>query len=290
MAPDILAVFPMNPMRTTTRQRLLRRLAAGCVLLMLVVTTASAWLRLAQPRPACDDWPHCRIAAEGEQLVAPAAGPALQAAARGVHRVAATAVLVLLLALLVLAARQPSEPAVIAHALALLALALALAALGVVTPRSTSIAVLLGNLIGGLLMLALAWRLLRRLQGAATRRALPRVLAALTAACWLLQAASGAVSGAGQGAAVAPQAHLALALATLPLAAVTGWIVLRGGRRSEGLALIAAAALLALLGGGAALGGAAAPLVLLHNATAAAGIALATGLTISPGSNPAGMS
>ena len=39
------------------RRRLMRRLAWTCVLLMLVVTSASAWLRLAQPRPACADWP-----------------------------------------------------------------------------------------------------------------------------------------------------------------------------------------------------------------------------------------
>ncbi|MDO8419311.1 MAG: hypothetical protein Q7S90_04675, partial [Rubrivivax sp.] len=38
----------------------MRRLSWACVLLMLVVTSASAWLRLAQPRPDCFDWPACR--------------------------------------------------------------------------------------------------------------------------------------------------------------------------------------------------------------------------------------
>ena len=144
----------MRPTSPSTRQRLLSRLAAGCVLLMLVVTTASAWLRLAQPRPGCDEWPHCRLAAEAGPVAAPAdpaATTGLLAATRGTHRVAASAVLVLVLALLALATRPPRDPAAIAHGLALLALALALAALGIAAPRSQAAAVLLGNLGGGLL-------------------------------------------------------------------------------------------------------------------------------------------
>lgn len=272
----------MRPTSPSTRQRLLSRLAAGCVLLMLVVTTASAWLRLAQPRPGCDEWPHCRLAAEAGPVAAPAdpaATTGLLAATRGIHRVAASAVLVLVLALLALAARPPRDPAAIAHGLALLALALALAALGIAAPRSQAAAVLLGNLGGGLLMLGLAWRLLRSLRVPAAGPPAPRVLAALTAACWLAQAGTGVASGAGLGGAAA-QSHLALAAAGVPLALVTGWVAQGRGRRAEGIALMLAAAAQLLLGAASAVSAAAPPWVLLHNALAAVGIALAAGLTI----------
>lgn len=280
----------MCPTSPASRQRLLSQLAAGCVLLMLVVTTASAWLRLAQSRPGCEEWPHCRLAAEAGLVAAPAAPAAttgLLAATRGTHRGAASAVLLLVLALLALAAMPPREPAAIAHGLALLALALALAALGIAAPRSRAAAVLLGNLGGGLLMLALAWRLqrlLRRLRAPAAQPPTPRVLAALTAACWLAQAGTGLASGAGLGSAAA-QVHLALALAGLPLALVTGWVAQRRGRRAEGIALMVAAAAQLLLGAASAVSAAAPPWVLLHNAVAAVGIALAAGLTIRPDAN-----
>ena len=275
-------------MSPDARHRTLRRLAWACVMLMLVVTTASAWLRLAQARPACLDWPGCRSAGQPKTSMTAAGTPALQAAARGVHRAAASTVLLLILALLALAARSPRDPALLAHALALLALALALAALGIVTPRSTSAAVLLGNLLGGLTMLALAWRTLRGLERAdrggerAWRQgaAAPRTLAALTAAAWLLQASVGVSAGASLHG-DAPLLHLALALVGLPLAAATGWVALRQGRRGEGVALMSAAALQALLGAVSAASAAAPASVLLHNMTAAVGIALAAGLTIS---------
>ncbi|MBI3157145.1 MAG: hypothetical protein HYZ20_17330 [Burkholderiales bacterium] len=279
-------------MSPAARHRTLRRLAWACVMLMLVVTTASAWLRLAPSRPACLDWPGCRSA--GQPLLTMTAGgsPALQAATRGVHRAAASTVLLLVLALLALAARPPRDPTLLAHALALLALALALAALGIVTPRSTSASVLLGNLLGGLTMLALAWRMLCGLgradsgaAGAPRQGAAARALAALTTLAWLLQAGVGVSSGAALHA-DAPLVHLALvhlalALLALPLAAATGWAAMRRGRRGEGLALMLAAALQALLGAASAASAAAPASVLLHNMTAAVGIALAAGLTVS---------
>mgnify|MGYP000662109893 CR=1 FL=1 len=78
----------------------LRRLAWACLLLMLVVTTASAWLRLAQPRPACVDWPGCRGADRpAAAAVAPTllGAPGVLALVRATHRGAATAVLLLVL-------------------------------------------------------------------------------------------------------------------------------------------------------------------------------------------------
>jgi heme A synthase len=270
-------------MNETTRAATLRRLAGACVLLMLVVTCASAWLRLGQPRPRCIDWPGCRSAEmpPGPLRAASALGPpGLQALVRGTHRGAASLVLAASLALAGLALlRRPRQASTGRQSLVLLGLALALAGLGIVTPGSTSPAVLLGNLLGGLLMLAWSWRLLRGLQGApppAPAGAWPW----LAAAAWLAQAALGALSGAGvwpgDGAAIA---HLSLALCALPLAGWIGWRARRAGRRAEGLALLGVVAVQVLLGSLAVASAASAPAVLVHNLGAGVGLALLCGLT-----------
>lgn len=256
------------------------RLGWTCVVLMLVVTTASAWLRLAQPRPACHDWPGCRDAGRPSASVASAGPPALLAVTRGAHRVAASAVLVAVVALVALAwRRRPRDRGAAAHALALLALALGLAVLGIVTPGSRAAAVVLGNLLGGLLMLALSWRLLRCLQGAPAVDG-PLAGAALAGMLvWLAQAALGAAAGGGLTAA-APVAHLALALLALPLAFGVGWSARRQRRGAEGVALMMLAPLQGLLGAAGAANAAAPALVLLHNVVAAVGLALLCGLSL----------
>lgn len=266
----------MNPRSPAST---LRRLGWACLLLMLVVTTASAWLRLGPPRPACDDWPGCRDAARPVLSTSAAAAPPLLALTRGAHRMAASTVLVLVLALVALAlGRRPRNLVVAAHALPLLALALGLALLGIVTPGARTTAVLLGNLLGGLLMLALAWRLLRCLQAA------PAVSGPLAGAAlagllvWAAQAALGATAGAGL-IATAPVAHLALALLALPLAVGVGWCARRQRRGAEGRALMLLAPVQGLLGAACAAQSAAPALVLVHNLVAAACLCLLCGLT-----------
>ena len=110
-----------------SRLTLLRRLAWACVLLMLVVTTASAWLRLAQPRPACFDWPACRSADRpvAAAMVPPMLGaPATLALVRGTHRASATLVLLVVIAVAALTlAKPPRRWAAGRLALALLVLA-----------------------------------------------------------------------------------------------------------------------------------------------------------------------
>lgn len=269
------------PMTANRRLPALRRLAWACVLLMLVVTSASAWLRLAQPRPACFDWPACRSADRPTAAtVAPAVlgAPHTLALVRGTHRVTATLVLVIVIVVAALAlARPPRRLAAGRIALALLALALALSALGIITPGSRAVGVLLGNLLGGLLMLALSWRLVMHLGGwPGSSRVLAR-WALVGAGLWAAQAALGAVSGRG-GSDAAPVAHLALALLAGSCALGVGWAARQQGRRSEGTGLLALTGLQFLLGASAA-GSAAAPsLVLLHNVGAALGLALLSGL------------
>jgi heme A synthase len=140
---------------------------------------------------------------------------------------------------------------------------------------------MLGNLLGGLSMFALAWALVRRVHA---WRAAPRHVrraAGLGAVLWLVQAAVGALSGTAASAWTATGlAHLALAAVGLPVAAGLGIALLRGAHRGEGLALLAVAALQAVLGGLALLAEGPAPVVLVHNAAAAVGLALLCGVAL----------
>lgn len=269
----------------------LRGLALTCVLLMLVVVTSSASLRLAQERPDCGGWPGCRDAAAPALTAAAAAEARRHTAApwmgapgmRIAHRAAASAMLPAAGALALLAlVPRPRRTAVGARALAMLGLALALAALGIVTPGSRSPWVLLGNQLGGLLLLALAWSAWRCLGTAApTRLRGSRAVALL----WLLQAALGALSGAGFG--IGPAwTHLLLAGPALLAAFALGMSGWHRQRRGDALALALVATAQGLLGLAAMLGAAIPALVLLHAVVAALGLALLAGLGLGPPAFP----
>jgi cytochrome c oxidase assembly protein subunit 15 len=268
-------------MTAENRLTSLRRLAWICVLLMLAVTTASAWLRLAQPRPACFDWPACRSA---DRPIAAATAPAMLGApatlawVRGTHRATATLVLLVVIAVAALAlAKPPRRWGAGRVALALLFLALALSVLGIVTPGSRAAGVLLGNLLGGLLMLGLSWRLATQLAGWPEASPSLTRWARLGAGLWMAQAALGALSGSGHWGA-APAAHMALALLAGSCSLGVGLAARLQGRRVEGTGLLSLTGLQFALAA-AAVGSAAAPAwVLLHNIGAALGLALMLGL------------
>ncbi|MCW5635742.1 MAG: hypothetical protein KIT17_20565 [Rubrivivax sp.] len=262
----------------------MQRLALAAALLMFVVVSASAWLRLAAPRPPCTDWPPCRAAAQASLPAWPVlAAPASVGTVRAVHRVAASAVLLVLLVMLALIVhalrRDGASAGVSVPVVAMLLLALALSALGIAAPGSRASAVLLGNLLGGATLLALAWLSWRRL-GHAPR--LPRGLrraAGTGVLLWLAQFALGAWSGSPpREGTMAPMLHLALAFVAAPWAFALGAALHSTARRAEGRALMSLAAAQVLLGGFAAALAAPAPLVWLHNALAAAGVALQAGL------------
>lgn len=145
------------------RHAWLRRLALMCAALVLAVTSLSAFIRLSQAGLGCDDWPQCygsrlRGAQQG-QLGLDTKTEAV-AAARLAHR--AVAVLALLAVLTMLAISFGNRPWLQREgllALVLLALALGLAVLGRWTAGARVPAVAMGNLVGGMLMLALCWRL-----------------------------------------------------------------------------------------------------------------------------------
>lgn len=273
----------LHAMDIDRRRRLTRLLAWTCVVLMLVVTSASAWLRLAQPRPACADWPSCRSPDRPALRVATPEwmGDAVSLAwVRGTHRVAASAVLLAVLAMASMAlAWQPRQRAAGAFAIVLLTLALALSALGIVTPGSRAAAVLLGNLLGGLAMLGVAWSLICWLDATPVRDGLLTWTAWTGAALWAVQAALGALAGA-RLVEAAPVAHMALALLVAPWAFGVGWWARRQGRRHEGAALMAAAAGQVVLGRAAAAWAAAPVAVLAHNLIAGMGLALLLGLAL----------
>ena len=270
-----------NTLLPPARLRAARAIALACVLLMLLVVVASAWLRLAQPRPLCGDWPGCRSA---DLPVRASTAPALLGQAgvltivRASHRVAASTVLLLVCALAALAwVPRPRVTALGRRALVMLCLTLALAMLGMRTPGARSAAVLLGNQLGGFALLAVAWSALCGLRG----RPLPsdslRRWATAGALCWSLQAALGTLAGAGLLDA-APLLHLTLALLAGPWAFVVGYAAWRRGAANGGRALMALALLQWLLGATAALSAAMPALVLMHSTAAALGVALMFGL------------
>lgn len=155
-------VAPVNPPDSPVPQResgrrLLRLLAAVGVALVLVVIVSSAYLRLSQAGLSCPDWPACygRVAQHAEIV-----GTA-QRTARIAHRLAASAVGVVLIALLIATARRPRLKVQTALALAGLLVAVGLATIGAVMSETVTRvplpAVTVANLTGGFALLALLW-------------------------------------------------------------------------------------------------------------------------------------
>jgi heme A synthase len=267
------------------RRLLEHRLVLACVLLMLLVVASSAALRLSQAPLACIEWPTCRLAEGPPTMAAAERLPAtLEAVVRAVHRVAASAVLLIIVALLVRTrGLPPGSGFTLGRGLWwLLALALGLSALGIAVPGARQGLPMLGNLLGGLSMLGLAWALLRLLRGTAAPPPRLQRIARWAALAWLAQAASGAWSGAaGVGAgSVAPIVHLALAVASVSLALWLGLSLRGSALRAEGQWLLALLALQLLLGTWGLVASPTLAVGLLHNASAAAGLALLAGLAL----------
>lgn len=198
-------------MELERRRQAIRYTALACAVLMLAVTTLSAFVRLAN--------------------IGLGGGPETDAVlmARGAHRVAASTVLLVVIALLVLSlGPRPYLEREGKHALALLALATFLAVLGRWSSGAVASPVVLGNLLGGFLMFALCWRLAMP----ESRPMPPRLeqLAWLAAAVVLLQVGLGALALA---------AHRYSAVAVLILLAPFAVLLWRAGQRGTGAALLA---------------------------------------------------
>ena len=132
-----------------------------CAVLVLAVTSLSAFIRLGRTDPGCAPWPSC----QGPQLQrletvpAPAESHAVTRA-RQMHRISASASLVVVLAMLAVSLRAGATLRYTTPMTAgLLVLALFLALLGVAGGASQRPIVTLGNLLGGFLMWGLSVRL-----------------------------------------------------------------------------------------------------------------------------------
>lgn len=180
------------------RANFVRRMALACAILVLAITSLSAFIRLSKAGLSCDGWPACYGQSLRElQAGAPAiAGEgAATAAARLAHRVVASSALLLVLAILAacLSAR-PVPWREVRIAGALVALALLLALLGRWSSDARVPAVAIGNLVGGFAMLALSVRLAQR--GAAVLAPRWRLAAWSATALVLVQVALGALASA----------------------------------------------------------------------------------------------
>ncbi|MDP3759408.1 MAG: COX15/CtaA family protein [Ramlibacter sp.] len=139
----------------------LRKLALACAVLVLAITSLSAFLRLSASGLGCEPWPQCygqSLRDRQQGVVTPPTG--LVTAARISHRVAAVAALLLII---VMVMNTWSKAPVLRRegtiVLGLLFLALFLAILGRWTANAKVPAVVLGNLVGGFAMFALSCRL-----------------------------------------------------------------------------------------------------------------------------------
>jgi len=127
------------------------RLALIGTLLMLTLVSVSAYLRLSAAGLGCEPWPACYAQASetAERQHHPAA--------RLLHRALASTVGVIVLLVAFTDVRRTGRPRRIGRAVSLVAVIAALAGLGRITPGSTSLAVALGNLLGGAGLTALLW-------------------------------------------------------------------------------------------------------------------------------------
>jgi len=173
------------------RQAFLHHLALLCAVLVLAITSLSAFMRLSKAGLSCADelrpaqWRAAEQPADAGQsakavsvaptcygkslrelqlgLPATVSESAAIAATRLVHRVVASAALMLVMAMVMICfTARPLLWREGRAALALLALALFLAVLGRWSSNARVPAVAMGNLLGGFAMLALCWRLARR--------------------------------------------------------------------------------------------------------------------------------
>ena len=180
---------------TARRQAWLRRMALLCAAMVFAITSLSAFIRLSQAGLGCSDWPQCygsRLRDVQQGQTSTTGDSAAVKVARQAHRLVAVATLLLVIAMLVLCyGNRPYLQREGAMALGLLALALGLAVLGRFTAGARVPAVTIGNLLGGLLMLALSWQLAL----ARADQVAPRLLgwARVGAALLLIQVTLGAL-------------------------------------------------------------------------------------------------
>lgn len=182
--------------------RLVRILIWITLAVVLVVNVASAYVRLAQQGVGCEPWPQCYGQTAPQDAGAVPREDAPHFFIRALHRFSASVAAVLLLAIAFLGWGDWRRTGPRVAAVALLVLAGGLTWLGVRTPSAAPV-VTLGNVVGGMAMLALlawlaAWRPVPRRGG--TGRVGLAAWAGLALALVIIQVALGALVNARYGA------------------------------------------------------------------------------------------
>jgi cytochrome c oxidase assembly protein subunit 15 len=147
------------------RMASLRKLALACAVLVLAITSLSAFLRLSASGLGCEPWPQCYGQSLRDRQQGVVTAPTgIVTAARIAHRIAAVAALLLIIMMVMNTwSKAPVLRREGTMVLGLLFLALFLAILGRWTASAKVPAVVLGNLVGGFAMFALSWRLVESL-------------------------------------------------------------------------------------------------------------------------------
>lgn len=140
------------------RHKALQRMAWLCAVMVLAITSLSAYIRLSKVGLGCQPWPACYAQTLEQPEASAPAQSASVALARMAHRVIASASLVVVLALWAIAWRW-RLPLQARMAAQLCIVAMVLAVLGRWSAQSQLWAVTLGNILGGFMMLALSVRL-----------------------------------------------------------------------------------------------------------------------------------
>lgn len=198
----------MGAMDTSGRRMtMLRAMAIACAVLVLAITSLSAFIRLSRAGLGCEPWPQCQaqVLRQAKQGVAPPAAGAV-AAARIAHRITAVGALLLVIAMLM--AAYASAPPLARQGrliVALLGLAVFLAVLGRMTADSRLPAVVVANLLAGFAMFAVSWRLVAATRPAGGARPLAAGWVRLALALLVVQIVLGALVSAGHAGASCPR-------------------------------------------------------------------------------------
>lgn len=201
------------------RLKQLRALGILLALLSLAVVGVSAYLRLAGAGLGCADWPACYGRAIMEGAYAP------PVAGRLTHRVVATSALLLVLYACWVSLRPRVLPSVARPVFALLGIMLLLSVVGIWSRDPSRVPVNFVNIVGGLVMVPLAWRMAFPAVAAGPRDRLLlwgilALLATVLAGAWIGASYTGVPANDGQ--AALHLAHRGLAVLTLVLLGVAG--------------------------------------------------------------------
>lgn len=245
-------------MKIEARRRLVRRLALLCALLVFAVTSLSAFVRLsnAAAATAAPETAAAETVAAETVAVAIESGAVLRA--RGAHRMAASATLLVVVGLMALSlGPRPYLRREGLLSLGMFALVVFLAVLGRWSSGMVGPVVTLGNLLGGFLLFALCWRLAWPAPPAAAARLWRLALPALLALA--VQVALGALSHPAH-----PWSAIIVAALVLALA-ISAW---GAGWRAAAAGLAALLGLQLLIGIGHVAAGSPPVFVLAHNMAA----------------------